>query len=841
MERPVTPVAFGKYELLELIATGGMAEVFRARRSGDGGFEKHLVIKRIRPHLSSDADFVVMLIDEARIAVSLKHPNIVQIYDLGKIEGTYYIAMELIEGGDLKVVLHRGKRLPIPHALFVAIEVLKGLEYAHSKMGGTSEKPVPLNIVHRDISPPNILISYEGEVKLVDFGIAKASVRLMETSAGILKGKFEYMSPEQASGLALDNRTDLYSTATVLYEMLTGVSPFEGLTDLAVLEKVRKSRPPAPSKHNPDIPPKLDAILLKALSRDQEDRYQKAQDFRAELVAFVYASGFVSNASRLANHMRGLFAEEVRMGRVARVESAVPGRTPSALEKPAPAEANRPASPPPARNPNTQVGRLEGDDEDLPTIAERLPSNARAAKPRLDIAKDAGGAKPPASAPASAVSRTGVLRPPVVPPLIPADTADFPPETSSTLSDFSPLGQFTPLPPAQGPARASAPSAARDVFSFFEAPPAATTAPGMAMPPEDDGPTTIRDTKAEERSAAARVHPLQAAPAPAPAPAPAVVASPVVNRAFVTVPVLPPTEDELDLEGEGDVELTGSAPGWGSQARHHIPSYPPNQSGNTGMPQQPWSQPSTSASPQDPGSAYPGRSHRAAGDPSGGAQAAGLSAAAAQAQSAAGVPRADQSWQDSAARNGFPSNLRPFGDVAPTNVITGYEPFPARAADNAPAFRPSVEVTPTRIGEVSPYQDPVSQERESRRSRVIERLTYFFLGLIPGLMLASWFSMADRRTPPVAPPPELSAPTLVIQAPDGWKVTLDSVDLEGVFPLRIPLVAEKEHIVLMTSPDSVQLEKTLRMKRGESLEWTLQMPGTASQERAPVPDSPQQE
>ncbi|RMF59325.1 MAG: serine/threonine protein kinase, partial [Calditrichaeota bacterium] len=223
MEKNFKPIPFGKYELLERLAVGGMAEVFRARVRAEGGFEKHLVIKRILPHLSSDSEFVVMLIDEAKIAVCLSHPNIVQVYDLGKIEGTYFIAMEFIEGGDLREILRRCAQrnitVPIDHAIYITTEVLKGLDYAHSKRAGTKESATPLQIIHRDISPPNILLSYAGEVKIVDFGIAKASTRMMETAAGVLKGKFEYMSPEQASGLAVDARTDLFSTALLLYEM----------------------------------------------------------------------------------------------------------------------------------------------------------------------------------------------------------------------------------------------------------------------------------------------------------------------------------------------------------------------------------------------------------------------------------------------------------------------------------------------------------------------------------------------------------------------------------------------------------------------------------------------
>jgi len=328
LEQTSEPIPFGKYELLERLAVGGMAEVFRARVRGEGGFEKHLVIKRILPHLSSDSEFVVMLIDEAKIAVCLSHPNIVQVYDLGKIEGTYFIAMEFIEGGDLKEILRRCARrkihVPIHHAIYITTEVLKGLDYAHSKRAGTKDSPVPLQIIHRDISPPNILLSYEGEVKIVDFGIAKASTRMMETAAGILKGKFEYMSPEQASGLAVDARTDLFSTALLLYEMLVGRNPFLAEADMQVLNNVRNARVVPPSQINPEIPKTLEKIIMKALELDVDKRYPRAGEMGADLLSFAYQSGHVSNATKLSRFMAELFAEEIAAGRTA--SSVAPGK-----------------------------------------------------------------------------------------------------------------------------------------------------------------------------------------------------------------------------------------------------------------------------------------------------------------------------------------------------------------------------------------------------------------------------------------------------------------------------------------------------------------------------------
>ena len=310
-------VPFGKYELLEKIAVGGMAEIFKARTKGVGGFEKYLAIKRILPHLSENKDFIDMLINEAKIAVMLSHANIVQIYDLGKIDDSYFIAMEFIEGKDLRALMTRcdqiGMPLFIQHAIFISIEVCKGLEYAHSKQTQDVSGPKDLNIVHRDISPQNVMISYEGEVKITDFGIAKANANISETEAGVVKGKFEYMSPEQASGLPVDRRSDIFSTGIVLYEMLTGQKPFRGESDLTILERVREAKVEPPSKYNKSIPKKLEKIVLKSLARDTVDRYLSATELKDDLTRFFYSSTFNFTTSNLAAFMKSIFAEEIKL------------------------------------------------------------------------------------------------------------------------------------------------------------------------------------------------------------------------------------------------------------------------------------------------------------------------------------------------------------------------------------------------------------------------------------------------------------------------------------------------------------------------------------------------
>ncbi|MCA9527127.1 MAG: serine/threonine protein kinase, partial [Myxococcales bacterium] len=279
---------FGRYILLERIAIGGMAEIFRAKAPGLGGFEKVLAIKRLHPRYSQDADFIEMLIDEARITVELAHSNIGQIFDLGKVEDHYFIAMEYIEGRDLYRVMkrlrERHQQFPFDAAAYVAMECCAGLDYAHRKRDGRGR---PLHIIHRDVSPQNVLISMEGDVKLVDFGIAKAALRAYETESGIIKGKFYYMSPEQARGEHLDHRTDIFSLGIVLYEMLTGDLLYKDDDEVTLLSKVRRADIAPPSTMRPDLPPALERIAMRALARDREDRYPSAQHMQRELARFL--------------------------------------------------------------------------------------------------------------------------------------------------------------------------------------------------------------------------------------------------------------------------------------------------------------------------------------------------------------------------------------------------------------------------------------------------------------------------------------------------------------------------------------------------------------------------
>ncbi len=315
------PLPFGKYLLLDRINVGGMAEVFLAKSFGVEGFERILAIKKILPTMVEDEEFISMFIDEARIAVQLNHPNVVQIHELGKHEEHYFIAMEYLSGRDLRLVLDATKKrkqlLSIPQAVFLAQKICEGLDYAHRKKDPQGRE---LHIVHRDVSPQNVLISYDGEVKLIDFGIAKAQGRLQKTQAGILKGKFGYMSPEQVRGLPIDRRSDIFAVGVILYEMLTGERLFVGESDFSTLEKVRNAEVLPPRQFNEEIPEALEKVMLRSLAREPEERYQWASDMAEELTRFSVKGDVVYGTKQLSAFMHERFAPELERerGRLAR-------------------------------------------------------------------------------------------------------------------------------------------------------------------------------------------------------------------------------------------------------------------------------------------------------------------------------------------------------------------------------------------------------------------------------------------------------------------------------------------------------------------------------------------
>jgi serine/threonine protein kinase len=301
---------FGKYLLLSRIAQGGMAELYRAKLIGDEGFEKLIAIKTILPHLSEEKDLVKSFIDEAKLAAFLQHPNIVQIYDFGSVNSTYYIAMEYLYGKDLKLITERYKEKELPlsieNALYIAAQVCAGLDYAHKLKDFRGR---PLNIIHRDIGPHNIFVSYDGQVKIIDFGIAKAAIQNTKTQDGSIKGKMAYMSPEQALGESIDRRSDIFAMGILLYEIVTHKRMFEG-DAFRVFAKVREADYTPAEIVNEALPGDLCRIIDKALAKDREQRYQSAEDLLTDLEKCIRGFSISPSYRNLSQYMKDLFGKE---------------------------------------------------------------------------------------------------------------------------------------------------------------------------------------------------------------------------------------------------------------------------------------------------------------------------------------------------------------------------------------------------------------------------------------------------------------------------------------------------------------------------------------------------
>ncbi len=307
---PSSSTPFGQYQLEEKIAQGGMAEIFKGKALDDHGTERPIVIKRILPHIAASPEFVEMLIDEAKIAVMLSHGNIAQVYDLGKVADDYFIVMEYVDGKTLSQIMKRlrtqGKLMPVPYAVYLIREIAEALDYMHRR---TDEEGRPLNIIHRDISPQNAILSTSGTVKIIDFGIAKAKNKISTTDSGVLKGKFAYMSPEHAEGLKLDHRTDIFSLGVIFWELLTNQRLFKCKTNLETVRKVKKAKVPKPSEDRQVVPKDLDRIVLQALARDREKRYASAHDLVLDLTKFLVRHYPNFSPRELVEYLPSLFPE----------------------------------------------------------------------------------------------------------------------------------------------------------------------------------------------------------------------------------------------------------------------------------------------------------------------------------------------------------------------------------------------------------------------------------------------------------------------------------------------------------------------------------------------------
>ncbi len=308
------PARFGKYTLIRKLATGGMAELFLAIQKSVAGFEKLIVIKRILPAMNQDKAFIDMLLHEARVAATLSHPNIVQIFDVGQHEGNYYIAMEHVHGEDLRSIVRQMKKkgvseFPLEHAISIILGICAGLAYAHEKRDLDGSQ---LNIVHRDISPQNVVVTFTGDVKIVDFGIAKSDTKTNhETKSGKLKGKIPYMSPEQAKGEVIDWRSDIFATSVMLFELTTGKRLFKGASEFETLKLICEREYPMPSQVRRGYPHELEHIVMRGLQKDRGARFQSSREMQAMLEEFVRRERIPTSTIALSQFMQSLFEDKL--------------------------------------------------------------------------------------------------------------------------------------------------------------------------------------------------------------------------------------------------------------------------------------------------------------------------------------------------------------------------------------------------------------------------------------------------------------------------------------------------------------------------------------------------
>ncbi|MEZ0311128.1 MAG: protein kinase [Myxococcota bacterium] len=411
----------GKYLLLEHVNQGGMADVFLAKTFGFGGADQLIALKCIRPEVQANHDFITMFIDEAKLSALLSHANIAKTFELGRIDNSYFIAMEYVSGRDLRALVDRararGMEIPVGLALFIIASVLEGLDYAHRK---ADLKGQPLRIVHSDVSPRNVLVGYAGEVKLIDFGIARAAQGPSATEG---HGKLGYMSPEQVRGEAVDARSDLFAVGSLMFELLTRSRLFDGASDTSVRDKVKNAEIFPPTLVAPSLPPDIEAIVMRALARRPDDRYPNAESMHREIVEAMLRHHGQPQPRELGNFVRRLFDEEHRED-LARIERAMNVQT--TTEGASSPDSDSDAGAEPTRMVN--VAKLaplieETTSPEATRFASILPSGVILTHPFAKPAAAAAAAAAATAAANSAPPKDPAMTPPVVGPVTTGESA----------------------------------------------------------------------------------------------------------------------------------------------------------------------------------------------------------------------------------------------------------------------------------------------------------------------------------------------------------------------------------------------------------------------------------
>jgi serine/threonine protein kinase len=498
---PQEGTASNRYAILGRIATGGMAEIFLARAISLAGVERHVVLKRVLPERTRDPQFVKMFLDEARLAAQLQHPNIAQVHDIGRLGDSYFFTMEYVHGEDLRAILQRlaalRRQAPVQHALLIAAGAAAALHHAHDRQGPDRK---PLGIVHRDVSPSNVMVSFEGAVKLVDFGVAKATQRSTETRTGTVKGKIAYLSPEQCRGGPIDRRSDIFSLGIVLYELLTCTRLFRRETDFATMTAIVSDDAPPPSVVRPELAPEIDRVVLTALQRDPEKRYGSAGEMLEAIEAAAEACGKTLSAHALGRFLRELFGERPEPWMELEVSDDAPSLVTVTSQSVIGADALAGAAPLPSRMPSAiptpHAEEVENELRRTAQLRKREPDGSDSGSSLPHVPTIAPGVPPPAPpAPAPPARWSGAI------PLSPAPGSARtlvpggapPPASAPNIASAAASGP-TPLPPPPAPGPSGPNIAVPNAVPVISIAPITTPAAGAVPAPI---PTVPRSAPAQ--------------------------------------------------------------------------------------------------------------------------------------------------------------------------------------------------------------------------------------------------------------------------------------------------------------------------------------------------------
>ncbi len=580
------PEEFGEYLVYERLGVGGMATVHRAKKRGIEGFERVVALKRLLSHLVEDEHFIASFVREARLASLLQHANVVQIYDLGRVSDVYYIAMEYLRGVDLRQILRQSRYAtgapPIPFTVALMNELLDGLDYAHNL---ADESGVPLNLVHRDVSPSNAIVARDGHLKLIDFGIAKATTPSLRTRSGHVKGKFAYMAPEALGAEDLDRRSDVFSAGIVMWELLTARPLFAGRTDFDTIQRVRKMAVPPPSSINPACPADLDDIVLTALARDKEERWGSAAAMQSAIGIVADRYSVRATNREVAEWIQWAFDQP-------RLPPGQPRTPPASSPVPVPRRgANHPSNPFAILNapPSPTMAPLDdgmdevsieivwGKDDEAPSVVIEIvdPGSQRVASWSVDEAQP--------SAPVNDIS-AAIPAPKRTVPGAPFGSAPpTPAQVSPTPAQGASAATLVPVaapPTSPVPAVAQVASADQPTALAIEPPREAVEAyiAAMADAPTGDSPfdpQAALPTKGVKQNAAFVAAPMPPSHVPsASAPRPSQIVREVRHRKGL--PAEPPKTESSPEDAASDVEdvfaarITTYAGGGGLRAWHYL-------------------------------------------------------------------------------------------------------------------------------------------------------------------------------------------------------------------------------------------------------------------------------